>query len=176
MFIICHVVWAVWIADGIHYFINVIESSTHNEWQGRFSNIIGQRVKQVRWDIFAVLLPIAALWVNFSYADLSSFTRSRDTYPRIMASFEPNALVLAWWGDASPMTYYQQVEKLRPDVQVVDRFLISPEHENWLIDSSLPRRPVYVFEGVVREVPHHKDELPAFGGTIFKAYKIIPPD
>jgi hypothetical protein len=93
-----------------------------------------------------------------------------------MASLEPNALVLAWWADASPMIYYQQVEKLRPDVQIINRWQISQEDENRLIDRSLSHRPVYVFEGIWREVPHHKFKLPAFSDAFFNAYKVIPPD
>ncbi len=170
------VVWAVWIADGAYYILNTIENLSPDQWLGRFRSIAGQRVQQIRWEMFAVLLPLAALWVNFSYADLSSFTHVRDTYPRIMESFGPNALVFAWWADLAPMQYYQQVENLRPDVQLIDRFLISPEAEIRLIDESLPHRPVYVFEGFERGVPHPKFEVPALWGSFETGYKVIPPD
>ncbi len=43
------------------------------------------------------------------------------------------------------MAYLQIVETRRPDVQIIDRFLISPEDERRLMERSLPIRPVYVF-------------------------------
>jgi hypothetical protein len=175
MFVIGYVVWSLWIADGICYILNIIERSLPDEWLGRLDLAIGQRLNQMRWEIFGVLLPVAALWVNFSYADVSSFTQVRDTYPRILESFEPNALVLAWWADLAPMQYYQQVENLCPDVQLIDRFLISPENEIRLIDKSLPHRPVYVFTGHLRVVPHPKYEVPALWGSLDPGHKIIPP-
>jgi hypothetical protein len=171
-----YIVWSIWMADGLYYLTRALENFVPLEPVRKLAGSLSQRVKGVQWEKLSLALPIIALWVNFSYADLSSFTYVRDTYPRIMESFEPNALVLAWWPDAAPMFYFQQVEKLRPDVQIIDRFLISAQNENRLIASSARHRPVYVFGKAVRVVPNHKYEaLPSLAGSVEKGYKVIPP-
>ena len=89
---------------------------------------------KIRWEMLALVLPIAALLTNFSYTDLSGDTHIRDQSAEVLLSLEPDALVLAWWADEAPLSYLQIVEKLRTDVQIVDRFLISRANEKlcWL--------------------------------------------
>jgi hypothetical protein len=170
-----YVVWSIWMADGLYYLANTLERSLPSGWEEKLATVLGQRVRGMHWENLLLALPIAALWVNYSYADLSSFTHVRDTYPEIMESFEPDALVLAWWPDAAPMFYFQQVEGLRKDVHIIDRFMISMENENRLIERSLPHRPVYVFGKGVRSVPHKYEALPSLSGSVETGYKIIPP-
>lgn len=175
MFVTGYAVWTIWIAEGIFLIFSSAENTLPAAWSASLRKITGERFSPIGWQTCSLLLPAAALWVNFSYADLSSFTHMRDTYPRVMEAFEPNALVLAWWADVTPMQYYQQVEGLRPDIQLVDRWLISAEDEIKLIDNSLPHRPVYVFEGHIRNVPHRKVEVPSLWGSIETGYRVIPP-
>ena len=175
MFVTGYIVWSIWIAEGFYLVFSRMESSWPDGWPARLRGASARRPRRVRWEALSLLLLVAALWVNFSYTNLSSFTHFQDTYPGIMESFEPNALVLAWWADVSPMQYYQQVEGLRPDIQLIDRWLISPENEIELINSSLPHRPVYVFEGHIRHVPHPKIEVPYLRGSLETGYRVIPP-
>jgi hypothetical protein len=82
------------------------------------------------------------------------------------------------------MQYYQEVEKMRPDVQIIDRFLISKEDEIQVIDKALPHRPVYVFTSAVigdypwirgAPPPHHRyEDAPKMWGTVDKVYKVFP--
>ena len=71
----------------------------------------------------------------------------------------PEAIVFGWWTSAPPMHYQQLVEEQRPDVLVINRFLIGAEEMYALIDGSLGHRPVYVMEldegliGAYRPVP-----------------------
>jgi hypothetical protein len=177
MIVVSHVVWSIWMADGLCLLMNSLEKSFPLELRKRFPGILGQRLSGVPWEKLSLVLPITALWVNFSYADLSSFTHFRDNYPRIMESFEPNALVFAYWPDSSPMLYLIQVEKLRRDVEIIDRFVISMEDEVRLIESAAPHRPVYIFGESRIALPHLKFQaVPALKGSAFKGYKVIPPD
>ena len=98
-----------------------------------------------QWQIALLALPITAFTVNYSYADVSSYTWVHDRYSRIIEEFDQDALVLAWWPDSAPMFYLQYVEELRRDIQIVDRYLIEPADEKALVESALAIRPVYIF-------------------------------
>lgn len=128
---------------------------------------------KIRWEMLAVFLPIAALLTNFSYTDLSDATHIRDQSAEILLSLEPNALVLARWGDEAPFTYLQIVENLRTDVQIIDRFLITRENERLLIEGNLNHRPVYVF-GPLPALSFQYDTLPVEGGRDV-GHRLVPP-
>jgi len=175
MFLTGYIAWSVWMADGIFLALTTVESSFPKDWQRKLVSVLGQRARMVRWETFSLALTIIALWVNFSYVDLSSFTVIRDRYPGIMNSLEPNALVLAWWPDSAPMYYFQQVENIRRDVQIVDRFLISARAEQRLIERSIPHRTVYVFGQRVRPIPLKYRTKPVISDGFETGYKIISP-
>jgi hypothetical protein len=175
MYLTGYVVWSIWMVEGMYYVLSAIESSLPQEWQGKFASVLGQSVKPVRWETLSLLLAIIALWANFSYIDLSSSTIVRDRYPQMMNSLEPNSLVLAWWSDSAPMYYFQQVENIRRDVQIVDRFLISTEDEERLIERSLPNRTVYVFGQRVRPIPLKYKTIPVIFAGFETGYIIIAP-
>jgi hypothetical protein len=175
MFLTGYIAWSVWIADGMYLALTTIEGSLPQSWQRRLVSALGQRAKLVRWETLSLLLGIIALSVNFSYVDLSSFTIIRDRYPGIMSSLKPNALVLAWWADSAPMYYFQQVEGMRPDVQIVDRFLISASSEQRLLERSVPHRPVYVFGQRVRPIPLRYKTKPVISSGFETGYIIVSP-
>jgi hypothetical protein len=55
--------------------------------------------------------------------------------------------MLGWWASAPPLQYQQIVEGQRPDVTIINRFLIGADEMYALIDQSLAsRKPVYVME------------------------------
>lgn len=175
MFLVGYIVWSVWMADGIYLALTTIESTFPEDWLRKLLSALGPGVRLVRWEALSLVLTIIALWVNFSYVDLSSFTIIRDRYPQIMSSLKPNALVLAWWPDSAPMYYFQQVENIRQDVQIVDRFLISAEGEEQLIEHALPDRAVYVFGQRVRPIPLKYKTVPVISDGFETGYMIISP-
>jgi hypothetical protein len=59
---------------------------------------------------------------------------------------QPDAIVLGWWTSAPPLQYLQIVEGQRPDVLVINRFLIEADEMYALINGSLGHKPVYVME------------------------------
>ena len=63
----------------------------------------------------------------------------------------------------SPMFYLQQVEGVRRDVWLVDRFLISRENEAQLILRVRHERPVYVF-GFLPNLPSPYEVEPFWHG------------
>jgi hypothetical protein len=175
MFLVGYIVWSVWMADGMYLALTTIESTFPKDWQGKLVSALGPRARLVCWETLSLLVVIVALWANFSYVDLSSFTIIRDRYPQMMNSLEPNALVLAWWPDSAPMYYFQQVENIRQDVQIVDRFLISAEAEQRLIERALPDRAVYVFGQRVRPIPLKYKTIPVISDGFETGYMIVSP-
>jgi hypothetical protein len=162
-----YVIWAIWVAEGVAHILDILESHGSGWAQWRPATPWLRKPKVLSWGILALALPAMALAINFSYVDVSSDTLVRDRYTQFLVSFEPNALVLCWWPDSAPMIYLQQVEKMRPDVQVIDRFLISSENERRLLELSLPHRPVYVFGSLpALSVPYRAVPIPSSGLVI----------
>jgi hypothetical protein len=84
-----------------------------------------------------LLLPAALLLVNLRYVDVSQMTAPHDDSVARLSQAAPGAIYLAHWGDASAMEYQQLVYGLRPDVQVINVFFISPDDLTALIGRSL---------------------------------------
>jgi 4-amino-4-deoxy-L-arabinose transferase-like glycosyltransferase len=127
MFLPSYVIWALWIAWGY---------SAVLEWAS------------VKWQpavrAGGLVVAAGALIVNFSLADVSWDRRAHDNAAAMLKAAEQNALVLADWGYAAPMSYLQLVESRRPDVEVVNNFLISYADAQELVARSIERRPVYI--------------------------------
>lgn len=140
-----YMVWTIWIAEGTWYLVRTIQASIgRSQWLRNWPRLYEVAVAG-RWQVALFALPVIAFSINYSYADVSSYTWVHDRYTGIIEEFDENALVLAWWPDSAPMYYLQQVEEQRQDVQIVDRYLIEPADEKTLIESALGNRPVYVF-------------------------------
>ena len=144
MFIPTYLVWGVWMACGIAYVVTTLQRHRPTE-PLRPLRASGDALARFPWEGAALILPIVAFAVNFSYADVSSDREIRDRSASILTSLDDNALVVGWWPDMSPMFYLQQVEGVRRDVWLIDRFLITRENEAQLIDRIRHERPVYVF-------------------------------
>ena len=88
-----------------------------------------------------VLLALA--W-NWRIVDLSDDWTSRQRGEVILERIHQNALVFGWWDVAPVVQYLQMVEGLRPDVQVINRFLITPQDLELVIAKEVKFRPVYI--------------------------------
>ena len=144
MFLPVYLVWSLWMAIGFAYFLELVQRYTPSRPLDA-SGALARAVRKLRWEWLALALPLAALVVNFDYADVSSEREISQRYATILEDLEPNALYVGWWPDTAPMVYLQQVEGRRRDVSVVDRYLISREDEAVLVDQARFHRPVYVF-------------------------------
>ena len=172
MFLATYVIWAIWMADGVQYLAETVKGLRLNETQKSLAAALVRRVRSMPGEKLALLLPVAALVVNFSYADASSDTLLRDRSAELLTSFESNSLVLARWPDEALLAYLQIVEKMRPDVQLIDRFLIAPSDEQQLITRQLLQRPVYVF-GPLPALPLPYQVVPITGG-IETEHRLLP--
>lgn len=172
MFLPVYLVWSIWLAEGTGFVLDTLDTYHPKFPAGRLLGGVMRKLSRVPRAALVLIFPIVALSVNYSYTDLSSDTRSRDSAAMILADVEPGALVLAGWPDEAPMSYLQIVEKQRPDVQIIDRFLISPENERRLIERNLPLRAVYVF-GPLPTLSSGYSTVPVSGGHEM-GYRLLP--
>lgn len=135
MFVPVYLMWAVWMGEGFAGLISWI--------QGR------RRVRERRspaWAWALVALAILALVTNWPLVNVRADTRARDRAEAALTYARPGAIIFGWWTSVPPIHYLQMVEEQRPDVLVINRFLIGAEEMYNLINNSLGRRPIYVME------------------------------
>jgi hypothetical protein len=96
------------------------------------------------------LLPLTMLIINWSAVSLHDAWGPAEQARRRLQTAPADTVYLSTWGEAETMRYFQLVEGLRPDVQVINRFFVPPENEAPLISAVLrQQRPVYAtFEDV----------------------------
>lgn len=91
-----------------------------------------------------LLSVVAALAWTWRLVDLSEDWSTRELGESIMAELEPNAIVLGWWDTVPVLQYLQLVEGARPDVTLINRFLISGQDLEQLIYEESGKRPIYI--------------------------------
>ncbi len=80
----------------------------------------------------ALLLPAVALASNGPFNNRRHYFIAQDYVENILSSVEPNGLLLTLdWQVASPMLYAHEIERRRPDVQVIDVQLL---RRSWYFD------------------------------------------
>jgi hypothetical protein len=134
MFVPAYLVWAVWVGEGFAWLIAWVQAQRH------------AANRSPAWGWALASLAVVALVVNWPLVNVHGDTRARDRAEAALAQAAPNAIILGWWTSAPPMRYLQLVEKCRPDVLVINRFLIGADDMYALIDHSLGTRAVYVME------------------------------
>jgi hypothetical protein len=106
MFLPVFLIWAVLLGVGVARVLQRIPRQLH---------------------LLALLLPASLLTVNLPYADVSDFRLPYEQANQRLLAAEAGALYLATWGDAELMRYHQMVRGVRPDVEVVNLFFITPD-------------------------------------------------
>ena len=136
MFLPTYVIWAVWLGLGVQCLLDWVkqEAGAANLWPARFiQGAIGVSV-------------LAALLVTGPQVDLSDDWSTRIRGEAILEEVEPHALVLGWWDTVPVVQYLQLVEGQRPDVQAINRFLITMDDLTLLVKREIVSRPVYINE------------------------------
>ena len=154
MFGVAYLVWAVWIGEGLAWLIQWVQARL---LPAGSRSPARQRAPFWAWGF--LLLALVALMVNGPLVNIRTDTRARDRADLALTQARSGAIIFGWWTSAPPMHYLQLVEGRRPDVLVINRFLIGAEEMYALIDDSLGARPVYTMEldeglvNVYRTVP-----------------------
>ena len=132
MFLPAYLLWALWLGLGLETLFGWLDSPVRS---GRLKDLLLP-------GLVMGSLAFALLW-NWPLVDLSTDTSTRDRAEEMLALVEPNALVLGYWDSVPILQYYQLIENRRPDIQVINRFMISPENLARLVQNEVQVRPVY---------------------------------
>lgn len=163
MFLPNYLIWALWLGLGYQALLHWIPGgSGQNAWQ-RLGGLFTRNqattaegsdepmtsralVSQTQWLVRGVMLlsVVAALAWTWRLVDLSEDWSTRELGESIMAELEPNAIVLGWWDTVPVLQYLQLVEGARPDVTLINRFLISGQDLEQLIYEESGKRPIYI--------------------------------
>jgi hypothetical protein len=135
MYLPAYLVWALWTGVGFQTILNWIR----NERLNRSGRYLTRFVK----GFIIIVVITSAIW-NWGRVDLSDDWSTRNRGEQILEDVEPNALVFGWWDTVPVIEYIQLVEGRRPDVQAINRFLISGENMERLIKREIDSRPVYI--------------------------------
>lgn len=135
MFLPTYVIWALWLGLGLQWLLDWVAES--HEKSGPMWEIYSLRAGIVIAVLFALLL-------NWSQVELSHDTSTRLRGERILKQVEPDALVFGWWETVPVVEYLQLVEGQRPDVNAINRFMISYENMETLIKGEISQRPIYM--------------------------------
>jgi hypothetical protein len=135
MFLPAYLVWALWLGVGYQML---------RDWAADKQDRLGHRVAAILLQGAMVVGVLAALVVNWPLVDLSDDWSTRQRGEAILRLAAPDALVLGWWDTVPVVQYLQLVEGRRPDVQAMNRFLISHRDMLRLIEREAPRRAVYI--------------------------------
>lgn len=130
MFLPAYFVWALWV--GIGY-----------QWLSTYLTQHQPELRPYLHGAFVLVVGIAIV-ANWQQVDRSNDWSTRIQSETIMATVEPNAIVFGWWETVPALEYLQLVEGKRPDVTLINRFLISGENMNHLIANEIGERPIYI--------------------------------
>lgn len=153
MFLPTYLVWTIWLALGYQWLINwlqpPIESRRQSKRKPKQKSIIIPTTLSSMWERWVLRSAIVALvglavWWNVSLVNLADEWQVRITAEAQLEQVEPNALIFGWWDTIPPLEYLQIVEGQRPDVRLINRFLIDHADMRAFIEQELPHRPVYI--------------------------------
>jgi hypothetical protein len=104
----------------------------------------------------ALLVPTGvALHARWRAVDRSADTTMRVWLDELMATLEPDAVVVSWWSFSTPIWYAQLVEGSRPDVLLVDDSNLVNDNLGTAADvigRYLGDRPVYVIRSTPSDI------------------------
>lgn len=132
MYLPAYLVWALWLGAGYQAILDqVSETNANPRWIWLPRLVMAGTV-------------ILALYWNWSRVDLSDDWSTREQSEAILEQVQPNAIIFGWWDTVPAVQYLQLVEGQRPDVTLINRFLIDGEDMRRLILNQLGQRPIYL--------------------------------
>lgn len=151
MFLPNYLIWALWLGVGYEWLqvyllkINVFPTAASTTAMSALG----------LWIFRAVLVGFVgiSLVIRYPLVNQADNWTTRQLGERILDQTAPGALVFGYWDVVPVIEYLQYVEGQRPDVQAVNRFLISREELVVWISREISRRPIYV-DSRIAELPH----------------------
>ena len=171
MFLPALVVWSLWMAQGA-----LVIASTFARWGESWLGAPSLLPRLLKGTLLCT--GFLAVGLRWSQVDLSR-ARQAETYGRqILASAQRDAIVIGSWSSAVVLEYLQQVEQLRPDVQVFNRsrFEVAEYYLGWsrglaheaIMTGILEREMALVEEGLSQGRAIMSVEYNPWLGTAFR--------
>ena len=137
MYLPSFLVWALWVGVGYQVILGWFQDRNKaSKAASKWISIIPRTLM-----LGAVLLAVS--W-NWRLVDLSNDWSTRQIGESILNQVEPGAVVFGWWDTVPVIQYLQYVEGRRPDVQAINRFLITPDDLAQVIEKEANDRPIYI--------------------------------
>ncbi|HLY65973.1 MAG TPA: DUF2723 domain-containing protein, partial [Chloroflexota bacterium] len=128
MFTPVYLLWTIPLAFGLDWALVSLPANGARRW------IAGLMVVGI----------LGGLAANYRLLDLSHDERPRDWALSLLSRVPPNSIVLARWAFSGPLRYEQLLGGLRPDVQVIDVFLISRQDVKDLVEQYVDGKTLIV--------------------------------
>ncbi len=167
MFLPAYLLWALWLGVGYQWLLDWVRRQPATPY------LASERTGV--WVLRSVMVGavLFALTWNGPLVDLSGDNSARLRGELALEVAAPGALVVGWWNTVPVIEYLQLVEGRRPDLQPLNRFLISLPDLRRLVADSVDRRPVYFDEPA-------GDDFPGFGsdrlGPLYRLRRTpLPP-
>lgn len=95
--------------------------------------------------IFLITLIEVSISQNYAKIDQSKNHSARRWATSVLENLEPNAVIFSWWSYSTPLWYLQKVEKIRPDI-----LIINDSQNKWEEKAKefTKIRPVYFIENI----------------------------
>lgn len=132
MFLPTYLIWAIWFALGVDWV-----------W-GKAHDAAGPDGLPDSARAAALLLPLVALVINAPLVSLrDDSVTQREALERLQQA-PPQSVLIGDWTTMAPMQYLQQVEGMRPDVRLVQRWAVNDSDLRRLAAANVGRRPLFV--------------------------------
>ena len=135
MFLPTFMIWALWLGTG------------YEELFGCLHGFKQDRIELWSHRLLRGLICLSVLGaILWNWGLVAQIHQERgDLYgEKILQELEPNAIVIGYWQVVPIVQYLQFVEGQRLDVMAINRFLISAQDLNQLIQEQVYRRPIYI--------------------------------
>lgn len=135
MFLPTYLIWAIWLGVGYQTLFDWVRLrvSPAPDW-----------VRQDLLPGIALAVLLFALLQTWPTVDLSRDFSTRELGQDILNQVEPGSLLIGYWDTIPIVQYLQLIEGQRPDVQTINRFLISDPDLAVLLRRQAALRPVYL--------------------------------
>jgi hypothetical protein len=169
MFLPCYLIWALWLGIGYQWLEDMIRRGEMHQPQKSRISISSIAVWSLR-GLIAGLVVLSFVW-KINLVDQSDNWSTRQLGEKILEQLEPNSLIFGYWDTVPIIEYLTLVEGLRPDVQPVNRFLISDHNMLVWINREISNRPIYI-TSQQNDFPDNIESIELDG--IYQLVKISP--
>jgi len=142
MFFPCYLIWALWLGMGYQWLEEIIQKiEIHSIHKPKYS--ISFIALWAMRGLISIVVVFSFAW-KYKLVDQSDDWSTRQLGEQILEQVEPNALIFGYWDVVPVIEYLTLVEGHRPDVQPVNRFLVTQDDLKQWIVREISHRTIYI--------------------------------